>query len=78
MNYMNTNNYVIVRPSAFCGLGTAIGCITYVSRKHGNALCVLTMRFLHLAVILPYQGYSLFVSTTMSKSVSYAGSHQLP
>lgn len=54
---MKKSYHRIEVPLHFSGLGTAIDCITsYESRKLHNALCVLTMRFLHLTTELPYQG----------------------
>ena len=43
-----------------------------------GALCVRTMRFLHLAARPPYQGFSLFVCPKMSKNHSRAPVCQLP
>lgn len=43
-----------------------------------GALCVRTMRFLHLTARLPYQGFSLFVCPNMSKNVCRAPVCELP
>ena len=43
-----------------------------------SALCVRTMRFLHLTERLPYQGLTLFVGSIMSKNVCRAPVCQTP
>lgn len=80
LRWYSPPNYHLNDDSVFsCGLVTAIGHITHTTLGSlVNALCVRTMRFLHLVERLPYHSFSMFVCSMMSKNVCRAPICKLP